>query len=101
MIKFEETHDGYIFSKDNKHLAVGVYEQGSFHLLHEDKLLNFANAMCAFSYLGDVYEPHAPKAKTLHMLTKPADRVVNMTGFIDNPHLKGITKEEFHAYLPN
>ena len=101
MIKFEETKDGYIFSKDNKHLAVGVYEQGCFHLLHEDKLLNFANAMCAFSYLGDVYESYSPKAKTINLLTKPADHVVNMNGFKDNPHLKGITKEEFHAYLPN
>lgn len=101
MITFEETKDGYIFSKDDKHLAVGVYEQGCFHLLHNDKLLNFANAMCAFIYLGDAYEPHIPSITTVNMLTKPADRVVNMTGFKDNPHLKGITKEEFHAYLPN
>jgi len=101
MIKFEETHDGYIFSKDNTHLAVGVYEQGSFHLFHDDKLMNFANAMMAFSYLGDVYEPHSPKQKTLEMLTKPADHVVNLTKYKDNVHLKDLTKEEFHAYLPN
>lgn len=101
MIKFEETHDGYIFSKDNTHLAVGVYEQGTFHLLHNDKLLNFSNAMCAFIYLGDVYESHSPKTKTISMLTKPVDHVVNMAQYKDNVHLKDLTKEEFHAHLPN
>lgn len=101
MIKFQETKDGYIFSKDDQHLAIGIYESGSFHLLHNDKMLSFSNAMLAFSYLGNIYEPRQPKAKTLEMFTTPSRAIDNMSRFKDNPHLKGITKEEFHAYLPN
>jgi len=101
MIKFQETKDGYIFSKNDQHLAIGIYERGAFHLLHNDKLLNFSNAMMAYSYLGNVYEPRQPKAQTLEVFTKPARAIDNLSKFKDNPHLKGITKEEFHAYLPN
>lgn len=101
MIKFQETKDGYIFSKDDQHLAIGIYESGSFHLLHDDKMLCFSNAMLAFSYLGNIYEPRQPKAKTLEMFTTPSRAIDNMSRFKDNHHLKGITKEEFHAYLPN
>ena len=72
MIRFEETKDGFIFSKDGKHLAIGIYEQGSFHLLHDERLQHFANAMTAFVFLGDIYEPYDNTYKIPDRL-KPVD----------------------------
>jgi hypothetical protein len=101
MIKFQETKDGYVFSQNDKVLAVGVYEQGEFHLLHDDKLLNFDNAMTAFSYLRRAYEPDIPvSAKTLELFNTPSRAIDNMSKFKYNEILKDIPKEVFHANLP-
>lgn len=102
MIKFQETKDGYVFSQNSKVLAVGVYEQGAFHLLHDEKLLNFSNAMMAFTYLRRAHEPDIPvSAKTLELLNTPARAIDNMSKFKYNEILKDIPKEVFYANLPN
>lgn len=101
MLKFNETKDGYIFSQHDKLLAVGVYEQHKFHLLHKDNLVAFANAMQAFTHLRSLYEPKDASAKTLEFFTKPARAVDNMSRFKDNQVLKDIPKEVFHANIPN
>lgn len=101
MIKFQETKDGYIFNKDGKILAVGVYEQNAFHLLHEDKLLNFSNAMMAFSYLRNAYEPSVPSPKTMEIFTTPSRAIDNLSKYKYNEILKDIPKEVFHANLPS
>lgn len=101
MLKFNETPDGYIFSLDNKHLAVGVYEQGGFHLLHNDQLQTYSNAMQAFSHLRSIYEPSTPQPSTMELFLKPARAIDNMSKFKYNEILKDIPKEVFHANLPN
>lgn len=101
MIKFKETPDGYVFSLNNKHLAVGAYEQGCFHLLHEDELLSYSNAMQAFSHLRSIYEPSTPRPETMELLLTPARAIDNMSKFKYNEILKDIPKEVFHANLPN
>lgn len=101
MIKFQETVDGYVFSLNTKVLAVGVYERGEFHLLHDDKLLNFSNAMMAFSYLRNVYEPSNPKPETLALINTPSRAIDNMSKYKYNEILKDIPKEVFHANLSN
>jgi hypothetical protein len=102
MIKFQETKDGYVFSRGTNVLAVGVYEEGAFHLLHDDKLLNFNNAMMAFCYLRNAYEPDTPvKPETLALINTPARAIDNMSKFKYNEILKDIPKEVFHANLPN
>jgi hypothetical protein len=101
MIKFQETVDGYVFSLNTKVLAVGVYERGEFHLLHDDKLLNFSNAMMAFSYLRNVYEPSDPKPETLALINTPSRAIDNMSKYKYNEILKDIPKEVFHANLSN
>ena len=101
MLKFNETPDGYIFSLDNKHLAVGVYEQGVFHLLHDDKLLTYSNAMQAFSHLRSIYEPSVPSPKTMELFLTPSRPIDNMSKYRDNVILKDMPSEVFHANLPN
>ena len=101
MLKFNETPDGYIFSLDNKHLAVGVYEQGGFHLLHNDQLQTYSNAMQAFSHLRSIYEPSTPQPSTMELFLKPARAIDNMSKFKYNEILKDIPKEVFHANLPS
>ena len=101
MLKFNETPDGYIFSLNNKHLAVGVYEQGVFHLLHDDKLVSYNNAMQAFSHLRSIYEPFVASPKTLELLNTPARAIDNMSKFKYNEILKDIPKEVFHANFSN
>lgn len=101
MLKFNETPDGYIFSLDNKHLAVGVYEQGGFHLLHEDQLTTYSNAQQAFSHLRTIYEPSVPSPKTMELFLTPSRPIDNMSKYRDNVILKDMPKEVFHANLPN
>ena len=101
MIKFTETKDGYVFSQHDKLLAVGVFEQQMFHLLHKDKVIAFSNAMQAFTHLRSVYEPKEVSAKTLEVFTKPARSIDNMSRFKDNQVLKDIPKEVFYAHLPS
>jgi hypothetical protein len=101
MITFIETKDGFVFSQREKLLAVGVYEQERFHLLHEDKVVAFGNAMQAFTHLRSIYEPGKVSAKTLEVFTKPARAIDNMSKFKDNEVLKDIPKEVFYAYIPN
>ncbi len=101
MLKFNETPDGYIFSLDNKHLAVGVYEQGAFHLLHNDQLVAYSNAMQAFSHLRSIYEPSVASPKTMEMFLTPSRPIDNMSKFKYNEVLKDIPKEVFHANFSN
>lgn len=101
MIKFTETKDGYVFSQNNQMLAVGVYEQEKFHLLHKDNVVAFSNAMQAFTHLRSIYEPGEVSAKTLEVFTKPARSIDNMSRFKDNQVLKDIPKEVFYAHLPS
>jgi hypothetical protein len=101
MLKFNETPDGYIFSLNNKHLAVGVYEQGVFHLLHDDKLVPYGNAMQAFSHLRSIYEPSVPSPKTMELFLTPSRPVDNMSKYRDNVILKDMPSEVFHAHLPS
>jgi hypothetical protein len=101
MLKFNETPDGYIFSLDNKHLAVGVYEQGVFHLLHDDQLVTYSNAMQAFSHLRSIYEPSVASPKTMELFLTPSRPIDNMSKYRDNVILKDMPSEVFHAHLPS
>lgn len=101
MIKFTETKDGYIFNRNDQLLAVGVYESDNFHLLHEDKVVSFANAMQAFVHLRSVYDPSVPSIKTMEVFTTPARAIDNLSQFKDNSVLKGMPKEVFYAHIPS
>lgn len=101
MITFTETPDGYVFTMNNEALAVGVRENGTFHLLHADKLIDFSNAMQAFVHLRSIYEPMDVKESTMELFTKPSRPIDNMSKYMDNAVLSNIPKEVFHANLPN
>ena len=101
MIKFTETKDGYIFNQNDKLLAVGVYENDNFHLLYEENVVSFANAMQAFVHLRSVYEPSVPSAKTMEVFTSPSRPIDNLSRFKDNSVLKGMPKEVFYAHIPS
>ena len=101
MIKFTETNDGYIFNHNNDILAIGMYENGSFHLFHQEKVLSFDNAIQAFSHLGSIYEPKVASPKTMELFTKPSRPIDNMSKWMNNPVLDNMPKEVFHANLPS
>ena len=101
MITFTPTNDGYIFSHKNDTLAIGMYENGSFHLFHQDEVLSFGNAIQAFSHLGSIYEPSVASPQTMELFTKPARPIDNMSKWNNNSVLKDMPKEVFHASLHN
>lgn len=98
MITFTQTNDGYIFNHGTIPLAIGVMEEGDFHLLHKDKMIKFGNAMQAFIHLRSVYEPREASAQTLEMFNKPSHPLDNMSKWLINPVLKDIDNQTFHAY---
>jgi len=98
MITFTRTDDGYIFNNNTDPLAIGVVEDGNFHLLHKDKIIKFGNAMQAFVHLRSVYEPREASAQTLELFTKPSHPLDNMSKWLNNPVLKDIDNQTFHAY---
>lgn len=97
MIKFTETNDGYVFTIDNEALAIGIHEQGQFHLLHKDTMVSFGNAMQAFCHLRSIYEPSVASPKTLEMFNTPARAIDNMSKYSDNAILKDMPIDVFHA----
>lgn len=101
MITFTETKDGYVFSMNSEALAVGVYEDSEFHLLHRDNVVTFGNAMQAFVHLRSVYEKRDVKQSTMELFTTPSRPIDNMSKYRDNSLLANMPKEVFHANLPN
>lgn len=101
MITFSETPDGYVFSMNNEALAVGVHESGVFHLLHQDKVVDFSNAMQAFVHLRSIYEPKEVKQSTMDLFTTPARAVDNMSKYKGNAVLADMPKDVFYANLPS
>ena len=99
MIKCDETKDGYLFSLREVPLAMGVYEDDAFCLLHNNDVLPFGNAMQAFVHLRALYEPSVPSPKTMELFTKPARAIDNMSKWINNPVLDDMPKEVFHANI--
>jgi hypothetical protein len=53
MLRFQEDSNGFSFYNKETLVAVGFHESGSFHLLYQDNLYAFVNAMKAFSFLND------------------------------------------------
>lgn len=101
MIQFNETKDGYVFFNGEQTLAMGVYEQTQFLLLHKEDVLPFSNAMQAFVHLRSVYEPSEPSPKTVELFTNPSRPIDNMSKWKSNPVLNDIPKEVFYANLPS
>jgi hypothetical protein len=101
MLTFTETPDGYIFTNSEQALALGIYENGKFMLLHNDKMLAFSNAISAFSHLRSLYEPKEVSSKTMKMFLTPSRPIDNMSKYRDNINLANMPKEVFHANLPN
>ena len=101
MITFIETKDGYIFSYKNDTLAIGMYENGSFHLFHQEQVTSFGNAVQAFSHLNSIYKPSVASPATMELFTKPSRPIDNMSKWMNNPVLDNMPKEVFHANLPN
>ena len=99
MIKCDETKDGYLFSLREVPLAMGVYEDDAFCLLHNDDVLPFGNAMQAFVHLRALYEPSVPSPKTMELFTKPARAIDNMSKWTNNPILDDMPKEVFYANI--
>lgn len=101
MIQFNETKDGYVFFNGEQTLAIGVYEQAQFYLLHKEDMLPFGNAMQAFVHLRSIYEPSEPSPKTVELFTKPSRPIDNMSKWKSNPVLNDMPKEVFYANLPS
>ena len=101
MLKFNETPGGYIFSFKEDSLAMGIYDDNGFQLLHKDEVVTFNNAQQAFSHLRSIYEPSVPSPKTMELFLTPSRPIDNMSKYRDNVILKDMPKEVFHANLPN
>ena len=100
MITFNDTPDGFVFNLHDKPLAIGIHENGTFNLLHQDTVNTFENAMQAFSHLRSIYNPREVKQSTIDLFTKPSRAIDNMSKYRDNPNLINMPKEVFHANLP-
>jgi len=91
VISFAEMSDGYVFKNDSQEVAVGVYDDGSFELLHNEEVLTFSNAMQAFSYLRSNYEPQFPvSTNTQAVFTQPAPQSSSLTKYKHNSTLESI-----------
>jgi hypothetical protein len=103
MITFNDLHNGdYIFLNDGEPVAIGTREQDGFHLLHQDQMISFANAMQAYSHVRSIYEPFVVSPGTMELFNTPAPgQVDKLSKYKDNPSLQHITKEVFHAHLSN
>ena len=53
MLTFSEEKAGFSFYKENLPIAVGFYESSNFHLLYQDQVYCFSNALKAFAFLND------------------------------------------------
>lgn len=101
MITFTPTPDGFVFTDSNGAIALGVQESDGFFLVHKENMTKFGNAMQAFIHLKSIYEPRVASPEIMEVFTKPSRPVDNMGRFKDNPNLTNISKEVFHANLPN
>lgn len=99
MIKCTETVDGYVFTLNEQALAIGVRENGMFHLLHKDNVNMFGNAMQAFTHLRSIYEPSEPSPRTVELFTLPSRPIDNMSKWNSHSVLHDMPKEVFHANI--
>ena len=100
MITCTETQNGYVFAAGEDTLAVGVYENQQFCLLHNDEITAFSNAMQAFVHLRSIHNPFVPTPKTMELFTTPARAMDNMSKWFNHSSLDNMPKEVFHANLP-
>ncbi len=99
MLKFIETKDGYVFEMNNKPIAVGAYEPAGFTLLHDDDVMQFSNAMQAFTHLRSIHDRKLASQKTIDLFTTPSRAIDNMSKWYNSPALENMPKEVFHANL--
>ena len=101
MLNWTLTDECYCFRDNNKEIAIGMYENGQFLLLHENKTILHRNAMQAFVQLRTIYDPIIPTPKTMLVFDTPSRTIGNMSKFNDNPILKHMPLEVFYANLPS
>lgn len=99
MLKFNETKDGYVFALNDKPIAVGAYEPDGFTLLHNDDVMQFSNAMQAFTHLRSIHDRVHVSQKTIDLFTTPSRAIDNMSKWYNSPALENMPKEVFHANI--
>lgn len=93
MIKFKDLGTDFEFTNNQITIAYGTYEDNNFCLFYKDDVLNFGNAMQAFSYLNSIYHPRVAKQQVHQVQSSSID------SYKKHPALKDITKDNFHAYV--
>jgi hypothetical protein len=97
MITIKHMDHGYVFILNDKEIAIGEYQSGTFVLLEEDDSSNWPNAMVALSYLRHKYTPEF----FTRTIIKPVvidNSKTTITRYKGHIALQTIDKEAFMAW---
>ena len=88
---------GYIYLLDDKELAVGEYQNGTFVLIEEDDCSAWPNAMVAMSYLRHKHTPEFYTKTIIKPVVEDKSKTT-MTRYKGHIALQTIDKETFMAW---
>lgn len=98
MLTFTVNNDDYVFLNDGEAVAFGAYDNGEFHLYHNDRVSTFANAIQSFIELKKTYEPNRIVSReTLNLINTPMRPVDKLSQYMAHKRLIGMSEDVFHA----
>ena len=97
MITVKHMDHGYIYLLDDKELAVGEYQNGTFVLIEEDDCSTWPNAMVAMSYLRHKHTPEFYTKTIIKPVVEDKSKTT-MTRYKGHIALQTIDKETFMAW---